>query len=116
MSKKELMLKFPDDFNRPSLNKKMEKNQELLICTTREAFYSSIIVATDGCKREVVLEFPLELWYEHRKTLACELLAKFGELQITTVEGNTSIKRLTTNPNEIPKEIRKIEIEFYKNR
>lgn|SRR5579863_4867363 len=107
------MDKFPQHFNRSACNEIMEKCQIELVKNIRQTFYESINKSVNDCMPQVTLEFPDNLWDEHRMTLIKELLERFGKLKIQIVSEHILIK-LVTHIDNVPSGVKNVIIEFIK--
>lgn len=107
------MDKFPDNFNRVTLNARAQQKQNILINLVREELFNTVVNSIEECENKVEFEFPAKLWQQYRKTLTIELLEKFGELKIYTKQGSVTTAFLTSDKNNIPSNIKQIEIEFF---
>ena len=106
------MDKFPDEINRKSCMDILKKNEEKLLCETREIFRDGINDALKSCCKYVILNFDERLWGEHRITITSELLERFQELKISTAQEKFTITKVINSPDEIPEPIKSIRIDF----
>jgi hypothetical protein len=106
---------FPDDFNRQVCNEKMQNSQAHLIKSVRKTFYDTITDLVGSCTQLITVEFPEQLWNEHRKTLIRELLERFGKLTIHTNSDTPMKKLIEKNINDIPNNVKKVTLDFIKN-
>ena len=74
------MEKFPDELTLPNCMKIIERNQALWTKKVRQEFTDKIMSAAERCDRKVVLQFPDNLWPEHKSQITKELLSIFGAL------------------------------------
>jgi len=79
------MDKFPDNFNREDMEKKIKINQEKIIRKTRKLFEDKIMDAINDYRKVVILHFDSKLWKINRFKILEELLFIHGRLQITTM-------------------------------
>ena len=107
------MEKFPDIFNRKTLNEIIEQNQRELIKQVRKELYDKIMNHVNDCEKNVKYEFPEKLWASHRVTIANEIWDRFGEIKISMNHQTYVSTRLTSNKAEIPKDIKGLNIDFY---
>lgn len=103
---------FPEDFNRNILWEKLIKNQENLKKQTRLDFYEKTLSEIEKSEKTILLEFPKKLWQENRTPITNEILEKFGEIAIITVNGKYSLTRITNDKNDITNNIESIKLEF----
>jgi hypothetical protein len=105
------MEKFPDNFNLSECKSQMTKHQNDLLKESRKQVHDKIIDGVNKCSKRVNITFPKNLWYKHRKTLAEELLKRFGEIIIITLQGNAKVTRMTDNIDDV-QNIEEMAIEF----
>jgi hypothetical protein len=106
------MDKFPDDFNRKTLLEKLVANQDKLIKQTRKEFHDLVLEQIEGSEKVIILEFPKKLWHENRFIVTNEILEKFGEIAVMTINGKYCLTRITNDKNDIPSSIVSIKLEF----
>jgi len=106
------MDKFPEDFNRPNINKTIELGEEELVKYVRKRFHDEINQAAKNLEETVELIFPDKLWFKHRKTITEELLSILGELQIGSIndKDKTVVLKATDDPTKIPDKVNFIKI------
>ena len=70
--------------------------------------------AVKNCTSSTELQFPDNLWPEHRITVTKELLSRFGELHIVTVQERSiaKVKKTITDENDIPTNVSVVKIQF----
>jgi len=106
---------FPDELTLTMCMNIIAVNQNKLIKDIRQSFCEIVLSAVNDCEKNVVLEFPDKLWPEHRVTIAIELLERFGEIYITSKQGNVALStKVVNDPKDIPKNIHQITLEFHK--
>jgi hypothetical protein len=105
------MDKFPENFNLSECRTQMSQHQSELLKEARKQIYDKIKDGINKCCKKVDIIFPKNLWYKHRKTLADELLKRFGEITIITLQGNAKVTRMTDNIDDV-QNIEEIIIEF----
>ena len=110
-----VMDKFPDGFTRQACMTLMENNQNELLKIIRQSFYDIISEGINKCEREIVVVFPDKLWYEHRRTITEELLMRFGKLRVKIINPQCEVTRLISDASDIPDNVKKIIIEFWKD-
>lgn len=110
------MDKYPENFNRQTCTDVMAKQQSTLIAETRKSFFEKITDLSIKCIPEMDLEFPDNLWFEHKRTLIGELLLLFGKLKIKIIDHVADVKLSITSIEDVPTntKIKKIILEFPK--
>ena len=105
---------FPDNFNLKTCMDVIGKKQAKLIKEERQNLYDTTIAAVESCEKHVELVFSKKVWPENRNVLTLELLEKFGELKVTTMQGGFDITGVAADAEDIPKNIKSVIIEFWK--
>ncbi len=110
------MDEFPEDFTLQKCMRIIETNQAKWTKEVRKDFHEKIMAAVENCDRKVSLDFPQNLWPEHKTQITKELLTIFGELQIKTNQqsSNATVTKLISDGAEISKEPNTIVIQFHK--
>ncbi len=106
------MYSFPDEFNRKNCSTIIETKEAELAKSCRQQFYKNIVHAVNDCEKDVTLTFPEKLWGIYKKQITEELLERFGEVQICTVQNKWTVTRCTTDKEDIPQNLRQIKITF----
>ena len=109
------MDKFPDELSKINCLKIIEEKQKLMLKNIRAEFTEKIYKALENCDKDIILEFNDKMFSEHKITITEELLDKFGELYLVTVNDHNTIIKYTTNKKEIPTTLKKIKIKLYEN-
>lgn len=109
------MDKFPDDLTINKCREIIEKKQLDLLKDTRSAFYKKITENIDKCSQTIDLVFPKNLWNKYKKQILNELLKRFGEIKIVTIDGNITVTRMTESCDDVTKNLDRIVLEFYEN-
>lgn len=110
------MNEFPENLSLTNCMKIIETNQKKWTKEVRKDFYDKILKASEICDREVILEFPDNLWPEHKSQITKELLNIFGELiiKVNQKANNAVTTRLISDESDISKEINMVIIQFHK--
>lgn len=103
---------FPDDFNRKICSTIIETKEAELAKSSRHYFYKEIMKAVQDCEKDVTLTFPEKLWGVYKKQITEELLERFGEVQMCTIQGDWAVTRCTTDKEDIPVDLKHIKITF----
>lgn len=106
---------FPENFTRKICMDTISKNQIELVKKVRKTFYDKIIKSLDTCESEIELEFPDKLWHEHKITLIEELIIKFGKIKVKTINSQCEVLKLINDKNDIPRNVKKVSIEFVRD-
>ncbi len=106
------MNSFPDDFNRKTCSAIIEVKETELAESCRQQFYKEIMSAVHSCEKDITLTFPEKLWGVYKKQIAEELLERFGEVQMCTVQNKWEVTRCTTDKGDIPLNLKHIKITF----
>jgi hypothetical protein len=103
---------FPEDFDRKTCSTIIKDKEAELAKSCRDSFYKNIMKAVNDCEKDVTLTFPEKLWGVYKKQITEELLERFGEVQICTVQGKWDVTRCTTEKEDIPPNLKHIKITF----
>lgn len=106
---------FPENFTRQTCMVTMKDNQGELLKHIRKEFHDNIQDGIAKCEREICISFPDKLWPEHRKTITAELLMRFGKLRVKMVNPQCEVTKLISDQNEIPDNVKRVIIEFWKD-
>jgi hypothetical protein len=106
------MEEFPDNFHRKNCSTIIETKEEEMSKICRQDFHKKIMSAVNGCEKDVTLTFPDKLWGQYRKKITEEILERFGEVQICTIQNKWAVTQCTTNKEDIPTNLKHIKINF----
>ena len=110
------MEEFPEDLNRETCLKNLEKNQSEMLKEVRNNFYNTIKKSVENCDSYVKLEFPEKMWTENKIIIISELLQRFGVLKIKQQNTEHDVKKtLQIGVKDIPKNVTQVIIEFNRN-
>ena len=104
---------FPEEFNRGSIMKQLEKNQAMIIKEVRQEFYEHVVESVKCSDRSITLEFPAKLWPENRLVITKELLEKFGILKVSIPGDQYVTTKTASDEDSLPTNIKSVRIEFY---
>ena len=105
---------FPETFGLKQCMEIIETQQDVLVKEIRQNFYDKVMEAAKKCKKDVELTFPENLWDEHRLKITRELVQKFGEIRVISIQDKAKSKRPISDPNDVPKNVDAITIQFSK--
>jgi hypothetical protein len=108
------MDQFPKDFNLATCMNIISQNQTILIKDVREVFYKKVMESVKNCAKSVELDFPNNLWVEYRVIITKELLSKFGEINVVTLQdaNKARVKKTISDEANIPQNISTVIIHF----
>lgn len=120
--------KFPEDFCLSYCLEKMKQTQQYLIEKVRADIYREYREAVRKSKKKIVFEFYKDelnnnLWQENRKKIVCEILGRFGTIDIKSTNKKTSKSEFNefmatdsvSKEDDLPDVIDIIEIEIWKS-
>lgn len=103
---------FPENFDRKTCSTLIKEKEAELAKLCRNSFYTDIMKAVYDCEKDVTLTFPEKLWGVYKKQITEELLDRFGEVKICTVQDKWDVTRCTTEKEDIPQNLKHIKITF----
>ena len=110
------MDQFPEELTYQNCMNIIRTNQNKWTREIRKVFSDKILKAAQNCDRTVELEFPRNLWPEHKIRITKELLDIFGDFQIKTKQRNqnVTVTKLICDHEDISKDVDSIIIMFCK--
>ena len=103
---------FPTTLDRKWCVDEMTKNQIFIMRETRKNFATLINECVMKCEPSVTLVFPKRLWCANRVKIALELISRFGEVKMASLQGLAVMTKIGSNKEEIPNNIESVIINF----
>lgn len=103
---------FPATLDRKWCVEEMTKNQIGIMKETRKSFTALINECVTKCEPTVTLTFPKRLWFANRGKIALELINRFGEVKMVSLQGTAVSTKIGSNKEDIPNNIEAVIITF----